>query len=236
MAKDMRQTWEERAGEKAYWWVLTTDESKDKNTYYATGKKEIEHHVLPYLHGRDPKKMRALDIGCGTGRITRHLAGVFGEAVGIDISEEMLRQAREDNPGISFYHTDGSDLAAIKSDSVDFAFSRAVLQHIPDKKIVRGYFQEAYRVLNSGGLARLDIRSNPGGALGHPIWWTSLDTFYVGIFRWKFIPFPYIRRNDFLFGACFKEGELRKIFQEIGFKSVKLTRENYRSMWADLEK
>ena len=44
--------------------------------------------------GREPKDMKVLEIGCGAGRITRALAGFFGEVYAVDISQEMVRQAR----------------------------------------------------------------------------------------------------------------------------------------------
>lgn len=44
---------------------------------------------------RDPKTMRVFELGCGAGRVTRALAGVFGEVVGADISAQMVSLARE---------------------------------------------------------------------------------------------------------------------------------------------
>lgn len=47
--------------------------------------------------GRDD---RVLDIGCGTGLLTREAAAVAGSAVGVDISEHMLAVARELSAGL----------------------------------------------------------------------------------------------------------------------------------------
>ncbi len=66
--------------------------------------------------GQDPIELRALehaisalppttvlDVGCGTGFLTRHLKG---EVVGLDQSEAMLRIARERVPGATFVRGD----------------------------------------------------------------------------------------------------------------------------------
>ena len=41
---------------------------------------------------------RALDFGCGTGRSTRFLQNLGFNVIGVDISVEMLRLAREHDP------------------------------------------------------------------------------------------------------------------------------------------
>jgi SAM-dependent methyltransferase len=53
---------------------------------------------LPAIIGRHVAGQRALDFGCGAGRSTRFLKGLGFEAVGVDISEEMLARARERDP------------------------------------------------------------------------------------------------------------------------------------------
>ena len=50
--------------------------------------------MINICQGKDPKQMRVLEIGCGAGRVTRALASVFGEVYAVDISGEMVRQAR----------------------------------------------------------------------------------------------------------------------------------------------
>lgn len=41
-----------------------------------------------------PGRGRLLDLGCGTGKIARHLAGTFEQVTGLDASGEMLEVAR----------------------------------------------------------------------------------------------------------------------------------------------
>ena len=56
----------------------------------------------------------ALEIGCGPGRLVRPMSRHFGEIHGIDVSDEMIAQARanlHDIPHARLHHTSGSDLA-----------------------------------------------------------------------------------------------------------------------------
>jgi SAM-dependent methyltransferase len=45
---------------------------------------------------------RVVEIGCGPGRITAHLAGLGLDAFGIDLSPKMIEEARERHPDLEF--------------------------------------------------------------------------------------------------------------------------------------
>jgi len=60
---------------------------------------EYGKDLLSFLPTKSEQKI--LDIGCGTGTLTSQLAS-FGEVLGIDGSEEMIRQAQENFPTINF--------------------------------------------------------------------------------------------------------------------------------------
>lgn len=53
---------------------------------------------------------RALDAGCGTGRLTRLLADAGHDVIGVDTSESMLRRAQATTPGASFQRASFLDL------------------------------------------------------------------------------------------------------------------------------
>lgn len=84
---------------------------------------------------------RALDIGCGTGFITRHLRG---EVVGLDQSEAMLGIARERMPDATFVRGDALNLP-FSDASFDRAFAGNLygLLHAPERRML---LQEAKRI------------------------------------------------------------------------------------------
>ena len=68
------------------------------DAFFASGEAEIAEVLrLAETLGYPRQHERALDFGCGVGRLTRALADSFEEAVGLDISAEMVRLARELN-------------------------------------------------------------------------------------------------------------------------------------------
>ena len=82
----------------------------------------------------DPKPgERVLDLGCGTGHLTAEIAdavGPSGEVVGIDRSAEMVREARETYPDLSFQRADARSFHA--REPFDAVFSNAALHWISE--------------------------------------------------------------------------------------------------------
>ena len=95
----MRRDWNRRARENARHYVVTGQHQWTDEEFFQSGQITLEEEILNDLpnvcQGRDPKDMRVLEIGCGAGRVTRAFAGFFGEVYAVDISREMVRQARE---------------------------------------------------------------------------------------------------------------------------------------------
>ena len=105
-----------------------------------------------------PKDARVLEVGCGTGGVTRTLARwpEVGEAVGIDPSAVFLSKARElgcEIPNLSFEQGDGRSLP-FDDESFDVVVVHTTLCHVPDPE---GLAAEAFRVLRpTGWLAVFD--------------------------------------------------------------------------------
>ena len=51
----------------------------------------------------------------------------------------------------------GSDLSMFTDNFFNFCYSYIVFQHIPEKHIIHNYFQEVSRVLESGGIFRIQL-------------------------------------------------------------------------------
>jgi cyclopropane fatty-acyl-phospholipid synthase-like methyltransferase len=152
----MRQDWELRARENAPFYICTTA-AESAEAFAVSGERDLAEQVLDGLDV-DPG-WSALEIGCGIGRLLRPLAARVARAVGVDLSEEMVRRGREycaGLPNVELLRTDGT-LAGLADRSFDFVFSHIVFQHLPRKTYVDRYLREAHRVLKPGGILRVQV-------------------------------------------------------------------------------
>ncbi|QQS44973.1 MAG: class I SAM-dependent methyltransferase [Acidobacteriota bacterium] len=161
----MKRDWDDRARENAKWYINTVRRDQSDEEFGATGLPEVQNFVLgdPVLTRRgDFKNQRLLEIGCGIGRMTRHLAGHFAEVHGTDVSAEMIEMARErlgDLDNVYVYETSGVDFAALPSDYFDVIFSVYVFQHVPTTDVIHANIHDALRVLKPGGLFKFQTCS-----------------------------------------------------------------------------
>ena len=100
-----------------------------------------------------------LDVGCGPGFLTRHLASRGLAVSGIDISTGMLRFARSHNRGSGFVAGSLTQMPVADSAAAG-VFCWYVLHHVPDEDL-RTAIRELARVTASGGSLML------GGHVGH---------------------------------------------------------------------
>jgi ubiquinone/menaquinone biosynthesis C-methylase UbiE len=93
-----------------------------------------------------------LEVGCGAGRITRQLVNSFDHVQAVDVSEDMIKYAREriGAKNVQFFVVDGIHLPQ-PDGSVRAIFSTHVLQHLDNVNIGLLYFHEFFRVLDFGG-------------------------------------------------------------------------------------
>jgi len=167
----MRADWDARARAEGTFFIATGREAWTDDAFFATGEENVRQHILTDMenicHGMDPKQMRIVEIGCGAGRLTRALAGIFGEVHAVDVSPEMIRLAHEKLaglPNVHLYVNSGADLAVLPdlpNLGYHFAFSFIVFQHIPGKAIVESYLRDAHRVLVPGSLFKLQVEGGP---------------------------------------------------------------------------
>ena len=89
---------------------------------------------------------RILDLGCGTGHLTTHIAETGAKVVGIDSSEDMVRVASQNYPNILFEVADARSLPYVAE--FDAVFSNAVLHWVRPPEAV---IESVWRALKSGG-------------------------------------------------------------------------------------
>ncbi len=99
---------------------------------------------------------RALDIGCGIGRLEQALAPRLRSIVGIDVSANMIDVARRRVTGlakVTFSQSSGLDLADFEDDSFDFVFAVDSFPYLVQAglPLVEAHFAEVARVLSPGG-------------------------------------------------------------------------------------
>ena len=75
-----------------------------------------------------------MDFGCGTGRSTRFLRQLGFDAIGVDISEDMLRKAREIDPQGDYRLIPGDDLSSLDQGAFDLVLSMFTFDNIAGRK------------------------------------------------------------------------------------------------------
>jgi SAM-dependent methyltransferase len=166
LLQQMRADWNQRAIEDAYYYVAFGRKGQEEEEFFASAA-EVIHALESELKRLPPGERRsrkALEIGCGPGRLMRPMSWNFGEIHGVDVSDEMIRLAERTLKGVpnAFPRvTDGTDLSCYADEFFDYVYSYAVFQHIPSAAIVFSYLAEAWRVLKPGGIVRCQINSLP---------------------------------------------------------------------------
>ena len=104
---------------------------------------------------------RVLDVGCGPGSLTSHIAGLVGEdgsVIGIDPSQERIALAVERvEPNLSFYEGKAEDLSLFPTGSIDVIFVNSTFHWVQDQPTALSEFA---RVLKPGG--RLGMSGGSG--------------------------------------------------------------------------
>lgn len=91
----------------------------------------LAYRDLPQIFQQHARGRAALDFGCGTGRSTRFLRDHGFEAVGIDISPEMIHKAREIDPEGDYRMVAAADFAAQARGAYDLLLSMFTFDNIP---------------------------------------------------------------------------------------------------------
>ncbi len=135
----LRRNWEALAREDPFWAVLTDPGKRggkwDPGDFLASGRADVELS-LAWVRGHAPamRTRRALDFGCGAGRLTLALAEHFDEVVGVDIAPSMLAAAREldtTDGRCTWLLAEQPELPGLADQSFDLVYSSIVLQHMP---------------------------------------------------------------------------------------------------------
>jgi ubiquinone/menaquinone biosynthesis C-methylase UbiE len=97
-------------------------------TYY------LAYRDLPEIIFKHVKGRKAIDFGCGTGRSTRFLQKLKFDAVGVDIAEDMIKQARQIDPEGDYRLIKDGDFSGFEKDYYYLILSAFTFDNIPTEK------------------------------------------------------------------------------------------------------
>jgi SAM-dependent methyltransferase len=129
--------------------------------------RSVLDEAVGLVHGDGP----VIDLGCGPGQVARYLAGRGAHSIGLDLSPQMLRQARlqADGPFVC------GDLRALpfRSARASGAVAFYSIQHLPRQDLPVA-LEEIRRVLAPGGFLVIATHLGQGEVyvpelLGHPL-------------------------------------------------------------------
>lgn len=167
--RTLEKVWYGLGQRDPYWAVLTHSDKKDGgwslDEFFRTGAEEVSARLdRATERGWRASGARALDFGCGAGRLTQALARHFDQVDGVDISRSMLAVARRHNrypERCRYHHNTAPNLGVFEDGSFHFVYSTLTLQHVPPE-YSRCYVSELVRVLAPGQLLVFQLPSHRG--------------------------------------------------------------------------
>jgi SAM-dependent methyltransferase len=145
--------------------AVTTWKGKEKGgvtpwtdaEFYELGRLDWEDFFAQWkTYGCDPA--HCIEIGCGAGRLTKHLAEIFDTVTAVDVSEDQIAyaQSRISRPNITYRLTDGVNFAADVPPATA-VFSTHVFQHFDSLADAERVFRETFRALAPGGTLMIHL-------------------------------------------------------------------------------
>ena len=161
-----RDRWRSLGHAEPYWAVLTDDRFRsnrmspaDRDDFFASGEREVAQtfRLIDEYFQRGFRPARALDYGCGVGRLALPIARRSGHVIGVDISDDMLREARANATAALVANVEfqaPEDALATREPDLDFVHSFIVFQHIEPSTGME-ISRRLLRRLKPGGVAVL---------------------------------------------------------------------------------
>lgn len=176
------KAWEKFGRDDPYFGVLASQKftaaqiDANRDEFFKSGRSTVSQIIERYERRFGPlRRGRALDHGCGVGRLSLPLARTFREVVGLDVSGSMVaeaaanaRRSGAENVRIAL----ADDDLANASGTFDFVNSYMVLQHVRVRRGLRIVSRLIEKIGPGGGLhLHFSIRTD---ALRHrALWWAS---------------------------------------------------------------
>jgi SAM-dependent methyltransferase len=114
-------------------------------TYY------LAYRDLPAIFAEHVRGKEALDFGCGTGRSTRFLRDQSFHVTGVDISEDMIRKARQVSPDGDYRLIEDGDFRQFQRGAYDLVLAAFTFDNIATEEKKVRLFQVLGDLLKPGG-------------------------------------------------------------------------------------
>jgi ubiquinone/menaquinone biosynthesis C-methylase UbiE len=194
--------------------------------FYETGRSDWQELVERWRKfGLNTKS--CLEIGCGAGRLTCHIARDFETVHGIDVAEGMIAYARNRmGANVELHIADGVTLP-VPDQSLTAIFSVIVFLHFDRAEQAASYFREMARVLKPGGtvMIQLPVHSWPSNL--KPVvrkCFAAAHSGYMALRRLKgaYHRFRLARGqwSPFMQSMSYDGDRLRETLQDFGFRDV----------------
>ena len=166
--KELQKNWDEFGKTDPLWSILASPDKKGNkwgiDEFFATGEREIDA-AMGYIKslGINVPQKKALDFGCGVGRLTQALAHYFDEVYGIDIAPSMVELAKKYNrygDKCRYYLNETDDLKLFSDNSFDLIYTNITLQHM-EPRYSKNYIKEFLRILAPQGVLIFQLTGEP---------------------------------------------------------------------------
>ena len=151
-----------------------------------------------------------LDLGCGSGRDSRMFHSLRFAVTGIDISPDMLAQAKRQAPDIEYLELD-MELLDLAGRQFDAVWANASLLHLP-KDSIRPVLRQLHTVLTPNGLLFIKVKQGNGERVADE------ERFNMRIQR---------------FYSFYQTEELKELVEEERFKTLRVSSDSA-NKWIDL--
>jgi SAM-dependent methyltransferase len=189
-------------------------------TYY------LAYRDLPEIIGKHVNGKRAVDFGCGAGRSTRFLKRLGFDAIGVDISAEMVAKAKEFDPTGDYRLLGTEGLKGLGQDAYDVILSCFTFDNVPKREEKLALFTQLGRLLAPSGCI-VNLVSSP------EIYWNEWASFSTKDYpenRWakcgdvvRVVMLDVEDRRP-VEDVIFPEADYRKVYAEAGLEVVEVYR------------
>lgn len=180
---DTDRAWRQWAEADPYFAVLSHPRFSEaaggehRDEFFETGRDFVAERLARIEQVFGPlARGRALDFGCGVGRVTVSLADAFDQVVALDVAEPMLAEARRNSAEIdNIIFALSDDQLSAASGRYDLVFTVMVLQHIPVRRGLKIIAELLERVAPAG-VASLHLCTDRRDSWGKALHYRALTS------------------------------------------------------------